>query len=274
MSWGVPVPGDEDHVMYVWFDALTNYISTLGWPDDKDGNYKEFWLNGEKIQLCGKDNTRQQSMMWQAMLLVAGIPNTDHVVINGFLNGPDGQKMSKSIGNVINPKTIVDMLGIDALRFYLIHDVKPFDDSPISVEMIKDSYLANLVNGLGNLTNRILKMVISYDIKVELETKEEAWADEKLKDYHEAFANFEMNRPLIAIMGIVKQMDTFITQEEPFKKIKTDLTEATKDLQTLLKQLLRIAIILEPFMPGTSDKMISAIRTRTMPKTPLFPRLD
>lgn len=273
MPWGISVPGDDKHVMYVWFDALTNYISTLGWPEDKDGNFEKYWLGGKKIQFCGKDNTRQQSMMWQAMLLVAGIPNTDHVVINGFLNGPDGQKMSKSLGNVINPFDVVDILDTDALRFYLVHDVKPFDDSPISIEMIKDSYTANLVNGLGNLTNRILKMVISNDIKVDLKTVEEIWIDPSLGEYHEAFANFDSNKALSIVVNTIKQMDGFITKEEPFKKIKIDAVSATKDLQILLEQLFWVAVVIEPFMPDTSEKMISAIQSRKMPETPLFPRL-
>ncbi len=273
MSWGVPVPGDEAHVMYVWFDALVNYISTLGWPEDKEGNFKNFWEEGYTIQICGKDNLRQQTSMWQAMLMAAGIKNTDRVIINGFLNGPDGQKMSKSLGNVINPYDVVKELGTDAVRFYLVHGVLPFDDSPISVEMMKDSYTANLVNGLGNLTNRILKMVISYDVQVELESKEDAWKDPKITEYHDAFKSFEMNRALVAIMGIVREMDAFITKEEPFKKIKVDEGAARADLMTLLKQLWRVAILLEPFMPETSKKMMSAISSRTMPEAPIFPRL-
>lgn len=281
MSWGVPVPNDDKHVMYVWFDALTNYISTLGWPPfanasrgEPEDLYEKFWVNGLKIQYCGKDNIRQQSMMWQGILLAANLPTTDNIIIDGFLNGPDGQKMSKSLGNVINPYDVVDLLGTDAVRFYLVHDTKPFDDSPISIEMMKDSYTANLVNGVGNLTNRILKMIISYGVEVELETKEDAWADPKITEYHQAFKNFEMNKALVALMGFVRDMDSFITREEPFKKIKVDEAAAKEDLKSLLKQLWRVAILLEPFMPETSAKMVSAIESRTMPEIPIFPRLE
>jgi DNA gyrase subunit A len=135
MSWGVPVPDDENHVMYVWFDALTNYISTLGWPEDAKGDYKKFWKEGIKVQYCGKDNVRQQSMMWQAMLLAAGLPTTDHIIINGFINS-GGQKMSKSLGNVLSPTEIIDIftpvagdLASDVLRYYLLRHVNSFEDS-------------------------------------------------------------------------------------------------------------------------------------------------
>ena len=116
-------------------------------------------------------------------------------------------------------------------------------------------------------------MVMNYGVEVQLETKEEAWTDPKIKEYHQAFENFEMNKSLTAIMGIVRDMDAFITREEPFKKIKIDETAAKEDVKTLLKQRWRVAILLEPFMPATSVKMVSAIESRTMPETPIFPRL-
>lgn len=274
MSWGVPVPGDEEHVMYVWFDALVNYISTLGWPDE-NGDFKKFWEDGYTIQICGKDNLRQQSSMWQGMLMAAGIKNTDRVIINGFLNGPDGQKMSKSLGNVINPYDVVKELGTDAIRFYLINNVMPFDDSPISLSMMRDSYTANLVNGLGNLTNRILKMAISYEVSTEVPDREEIWSNKEFAGevFHEAFKNFEMNKALNYIMDSVREMDAFITREEPFKKIKVDEEGAKADVARLLSDLWRVGVLIEPFMPGASLKIIEAITEMKMPEVPIFPRL-
>ena len=112
-SWGIPVPNDDTQVMYVWFDALTNYISTLGWPDDMQGNFKKFWEEGNTLQIAGKDQVRFQSLMWQAMLMSAGIKNTDQIFYHGFITS-EGQKMSKSLGNVISPFDLVKRYGTDA----------------------------------------------------------------------------------------------------------------------------------------------------------------
>src|SRR6185503_3299152 len=126
MSWGIEVPGDASQVMYVWFDALANYISTLGWPDE-EGNFKKFWTEGEVVQLAGKDQVRFQSIIWQAMLMSAGIKNTDKVIYHGFITS-GGQKMSKSLGNVIDPASLVAEYGTDAVRLFLARHVHPFED--------------------------------------------------------------------------------------------------------------------------------------------------
>ena len=157
MSWGVPVPGDESQVMYVWFDALTNYISTLGWPSDKEGKFKKFWQEGEVVQVAGKDQVRFQSIMWQAMLMSASIKNTDKVVYHGFINS-GGHKMSKSLGNVVDPYALVEEYGTDALRYFLARHIHPFDDSDFTIERFKETYNANLANGLGNLVARIMQL--------------------------------------------------------------------------------------------------------------------
>ena len=143
MDWGVPVPGDDEHVMYVWFDALTNYISTLGWPatassadatearaDKPEDLFTKFWVDGDTLQLAGKDQVRFQSIIWQAMLLSADIMPTDTVYYHGFINS-GGQKMSKSLGNVISPYELVARYGTDATRYILLRHVHPFDDSDL-----------------------------------------------------------------------------------------------------------------------------------------------
>ena len=157
MPWGVTVPGDENQVMYVWFDALTNYISTLGWPENNE-QFEKYWLNGTPTQYCGKDNTRFQSAMWQAMLMAAELPNSHQVVVNGFITADGGLKMSKTLGNVVDPRDIVNEYGTDALRYFLLAEVSSFEDSPFTIERFKDSYNSGLANGIGNLTNRIMKM--------------------------------------------------------------------------------------------------------------------
>jgi len=274
MPWGVPVPGDEDQVMYVWFDALVNYISTLGWPDGE--NFKKFWEEGFTLQIAGKDNLRQQSAMWQAMLMAANIKNTDKILINGFLNGSDGKKMSKSLGNVINPYDVVKELGTDPLRFYLTYNVSSFEDSPISMEMIKESYNANLANGIGNLTNRIVKMAENYDVVVTLPEPESVWKDKEHvgQAYHDAFKNFEPQKAMEYLMNEVREMDGFIATEQPFKKVKVDELSAKEDVARLMLNLFYMGVLLEPFMSETSAKVVEAVGTRTTPVEPIFKRLD
>jgi len=273
MPLGVPVPGDDEQVMYVWFDALVNYISTLDWPKGK--NFSQFWEGGETVQICGKDNLRQQSAVWQAMLMAAGIEPTNTILINGFLNGPDGRKMSKSFGNVINPMDIMDIFGADALRFYLVYEVSLFEDSPISKELIHDSYTAHLVNGIGNLTNRIVKMASSYEVDVVLPDSEEVWSDKEFvsDEFHSAFSEFNSQKALQYLFKEIRDMDAFITREEPFKKIKVNETEAKEDVARLMINLWYVGILLEPFMPESAAKIQSAVMNKTVPETPIFPRI-
>src|SRR3989344_1418830 len=168
LTWGIPIPGDESQVMYVWFGAFINYISTLGWPFDpaqgkpEDNLFEKFWVNGETVQTAGKDMVKFQSVMWQGMLMSAGLPITDTIVYHGFITGEGGIKMSKSIGNVINPGDLVKEYGTDALRYFLLREISSFEDSPFTIERFKEAYNAGLANGLGNLASRILTLSEKY----------------------------------------------------------------------------------------------------------------
>ena len=270
MPWGVPVPGDEGHVMYVWFDALTNYISTLGWPDE-NGNFN-YWTDGETVQYCGKDNLRQQSAMWQAMLLAANIKNTDQIVIDGFITS-GGQKMSKSTGNVISPFDVMDIFKDvtdypeDVLRFILLHDVSSFEDSDLTIESIKSSYQANLANGIGNLTNRIMKMATNNGVKIQ-DTRY------KIQDeIHNALNNFDIKKSIEVVTNKINTLDKKIQSEEPFKVIKINEEKGKKIIGELLTELYEIASLLEVFLPRTSAKILECIRENKMPEKPLFGRL-
>jgi len=170
MPWGIPVPGDETQVMYVWFDALINYISTLGWPEDKK-NFENFWGTIESpnaVQIAGKDNLRQQSAMWQAMLMAAGLPPSRQILIHGFITA-GGEKMSKSMGNIVDPFEILEKLknygGEDSLRYWFAREMPTFEDGDFTWEKFKESYNVNLANGLGNWTSRIMKMFALAGLK-------------------------------------------------------------------------------------------------------------
>lgn len=274
MAWGVPVPGDDAHVMYVWFDALTSYISTLGWPEKAD--FEKYWEQfgtekREVIQYCGKDNLRQQSAIWQGMLLAAGLPTTTNIIIDGFIIS-GRQKMSKSIGNVINPFDIIEMFKDltdypeDVLRFILLHEVPSFEDGDITVESIKIAYTAYLANGIGNLTSRVLKMATTAQTFADL-TQTNA---EKIQ---QELNNFDIKKALEIIMTKVNNLDKKIQEEEPFKVIKRDEEKGKKMIVELLNQLYDIANDLQVFLPRTSAKILECIRENKMPEKPLFNRL-
>lgn len=269
MPWGIPVPGDDDHVMYVWFDALTNYISTLGWPENT-AQFEHYWVNGTPTQYCGKDNTRFQGIMWQAMLMAADLPNTHTVVVNGFITADGGVKMSKTLGNVVDPKDIVEEYGTDALRYFLLKEVSSFEDSPFTKERFLASYNSGLANGLGNLTSRLMNMVVSYDVDISSVSKNNAIFQ---ADYIEIFINkFEIQNAMQYIWDGISATDSFIQAKEPFKLIKINKEEAYQVIIQAVQQLFDIACMLEPLLPDTSKKILSLIETKQKPEQPLFLR--
>jgi methionyl-tRNA synthetase len=271
MSWGIPVPKDDEQIIYVWFDALTNYISTLGWPEDKDGNFQKFWTEGEITQFAGKDQVRFQSLMWQAMLKSAGIKNTDKIFYHGFIN-IKGEKISKSLGNANNLLELVKEFGTDAIRYYLLRHVSPVEDSNFSNELLLESYNANLANGLGNLFSRVLKMYISYEVDAPLPSDEEILGDDaSLEELKGNIDRFEFNKAIDYIWREMGEMDAHIQKTEPFKLIKTDKARAKEVVADLVVRLYRVATILEPFLPESSKIIKKGIKSKKIPE-PLFLR--
>lgn len=263
MPWGIEVPGDPEHVMYVWFDALVNYISTLGWPESENGgDFEKFWVNGTPVQYAGKDNLRQQSAMWQAMLLSAQLPPTHNIVIDGFINS-GGQKMSKSLGNVISPYDVVQEYGADALRYYVARELSTFEDSDMTMEKFKESYNANLANGIGNLTSRIMKMAQdNLDKTTDWDKTGYGFAGylaEKLDD-------FEIGSAMDYIWDKIGDLDKEIQEKKPWESKDKEL------ITNLVLKLYRIGKMLEPFMPETSRIIIEATKTNIKPEKPLFVR--
>jgi len=265
MDWGVPVPGDDQHVMYVWFDALTNYISTLGWPEDTEGKFAKFWQEGKTLQLAGKDQIRFQSIIWQSMLKSAELKATDSIFYHGFINS-DGKKMSKSLGNVIGPYELIERYGTDASRYLLLRHVHPTDDSDVTFDKLDEWYTANLVNGLGNLTSRIMKMAETH-LDAPVETKNINTMDV------DALNHFEFQQVMDGIWSGIGAMDEYIAENEPFKVIKTEPEEAKEMIEKLVKDLHEIAESLKVFMPATADTILEAIKKNTKPEN-LFTRLE
>ena len=294
MPWGVALPagscdaGDEDkHVMYVWFDALTSYISTLGWGSTDDNNFKRFWLQENEIdrkvmQYCGKDNNKSQSAIWQAMLLSANIPNTTTININGHIIS-DGVKMSKSIGNVISPFDVIEKYksvtdySEEVLRFILCHEVSTYDDSDVTMDSMYRAYTAYLQNGIGNQVNRIMKLSSLYlkdeDIKNILEKAEQG----KLSDEYTSYLNnYKINEAIHIVTAKVKALDEYIQNTEPFKLVKSDndMQKAKEIISQCVLNLCEIGHHLYFFMPRTAMTIYNLVKENKMPDQPLFARLE
>ncbi len=271
LTWGIPVPNDPDHVMFVWFDALINYISTLGWPEDQE-NFNSFW---PVVQVAGKDNLRQQSAMWQAMLMSAGLPNSKQIVVHGFITS-NGQKMSKSLGNVIDPFELVDKYGTEAVRFFIAHELNTFEDSDVTADRIQDSYTANLANGLGNLVARVAKLCENNNLKIDFHLKHLPFNPEVKAKLEE----FKFNEALAVIWEMIRNADKLINEEKPWQlgKETTDPdSEESKKLHTILDDLvvriIDIAFNLQPFLPETAEKILNQFSGEIKASAPLFPRL-
>jgi methionyl-tRNA synthetase len=274
LPWGVPVPDDDEQVMYVWFDALSNYISTLGWPDDEK-MFQSFWQEGNPVQFCGKDNLRQQSAMWQAMLMSAGYEPSRHIVIHGHIKS-GGQKMSKSLGNVIAPEDIMEEYGSDVLRYFLLRHLHPFDDPNMTKQALKEAYNGCLANGLGNTVSRIASMYASYDVEVAVDDTE-AMQEEDLDKLADYMSDFKFDEAMDYIWNEISHLDAFITDREPYKGIKSDddeeVQQAKQDVAYLVLRLYDIAEMLKPFMPNTGEKIQDILEKRKDPD-PLFERKE
>jgi len=267
MPWGVPVPGDDSHIMYVWFDALANYITTLGWPENKE-EFNKFWVNGMPTQYCGQDNLRQQAAMWQAILMAAGLPNSYQIVVNGFVTGAGGIKMSKTLGNVIDPKKLVSHYGTDAFRYYVVHHIHPWDGSPVTYESFHEAYNASLVNGLGNLVSRILMMAEKHllqPVDVSIENLPEEW--------HKSLSAFRIDLACDYIWEKISNLDKAINEDKAFNIVKDDIEKARKLIIKYVKELSMIAKMLEPILPQTSKEIEKYIKLNKKPEA-MFPRKE
>jgi methionyl-tRNA synthetase len=262
LPWGVPVPDDADQVMYVWFDALTNYITALGYSSEDEGMFKKFWPG---IHVVGKDVNRFHSLLWPAMLMSAGIELPRQVAVHGFITA-DGQKMSKSIGNVIDPMVLVKKFPLEAVRYFLVREI-PFDaDGDFTEEKFLDRYTGDLANGIGNLSNRILTMIEKYcDSKVpDVTTVNQAMVDlltrEVWPTYARHMTEWRFDLALESVSRFIKYCDQTISDTEPWKLAKSGEVQQVHDLLYHLAEALRhIAFMLWPVIPETAEKILVAL---------------
>jgi methionyl-tRNA synthetase len=259
---GVPVPGDDSQVMYVWCDALANYITALGYGQD-DALYQEFWP--ASVHVMGKDILRFHAAIWPGMLLSAGLPLPKALLVHGFITS-GGKKMSKSLGNVIDPQDLLAEYGTDAVRYYLARHISPFSDGDITLEGFKEAYNGNLANGIGNLASRIMQLAQTHLIEpVTVEVVPYP------KEFTDALDKFEINRAADVVWERITLLDEQISDTEPFKVVKTNPDEGKELIAALVQELAAIDRLLEPFMPDTSKKIMDAIVANKKPEN-LFPR--
>jgi methionyl-tRNA synthetase len=264
---GIPVPGDNTQVMYVWCDALSNYITALGYGQDDD-LYRQFWAtDNQHMHVIGKDILRFHAAIWPGMLLSAGLPLPKTLLVHGFITS-GGKKMSKSLGNVIDPEELLAEYGTDAVRYFLARHISPFEDGDITRDAFKDAYNADLANGLGNLVARIMKLA-----EDNLEEGTKPAPDGFPQEYTDAIEKFEVNRALDVVWERIKLLDQQITDTAPFKVIKTNPEEGKELILALTQELYGIGRMLNPFMPETSKIIKQAIVENKKPRN-LFARKD
>ena len=269
-GWGVPVPGDEKQTMYVWYDALANYITALGYPDANTDLYTNFWTNSDtRLHVLGKGVSRFHAIYWPAMLKSAGLPIPTEEFIHGYIT-IEGEKISKTVGNVINSSEIISEYGADALRYWFLREMSTFEDGDFRRSKFKELYNGNLANGLGNLISRTFKMAKNYEVAPE----NNQYSIAEFKEYHQAMEKFEIQKGINFAWEKIQEADKFIQETQPFKVIKTDPEKAKKDIQTLLKKMGEISTLLKPFLPKTSDVIHSFLKDPNQEISPLFPRKE
>lgn len=283
MPWGIPVPGDENHVMYVWFDALINYISTLNWSKTKNGSkFAKFWGTEKEpnaIQVAGKDNLRQQSAMWQAMLMSAELPNSKQILIHGFITS-GGQKMAKSTGNIVDPFELVENYGTDAVRYYLLRGISPFEDGDFTIEKFEARYNGELANGLGNLVARTAKLCETLREKFGYQpTKTETYSIDSEVERH--LEGYRFDQALNHIWEEnnsfgVSHLNAYIDKHKPWIwEEKNDRDFST--FVEIVEGIRKLAFNLQPFLPHTAEKILKQFeggeKKITKGDESLFPRV-
>ncbi|HXS48760.1 MAG TPA: methionine--tRNA ligase [Sphingomicrobium sp.] len=282
-DWGVPVPGSDSHVMYVWLDALTNYITGLGYPDDTE-LWRRYWP--ADVHVIGKDVVRFHAVYWPAFLMSAGIALPKQVYGHGFLLSR-GEKMSKSVGNVVDPMVLAERFGVDALRYFLLREVPFGQDGSYSAEAIVNRANAELANSFGNLAQRTLSMIYK-NLDGVLPDPGNAKEDEALlaevgeaanEEVPEAFDRFAFSVGIEAWLRAVFACNAYVDTQAPWALRKTDPERMAAVLGTLVVAVRQLTQAIAPIIPASADRLLTLIDsgkggTPIAQPTPLFPRLE
>lgn len=255
ISWGIPAPVDPTHTIYVWGDALVNYLTVAGYPDKK---FADFWP--ADLHVIGMDINRFHSLLWPAMLLSAGLPLPKQVLVHGFVNDEKGEKMSKSVGNVIDPLKIIPVHGVEAIRYYLLREVPLGNDLAFSEANLIQRTNAELADGLGNLVYRVLSMLEKYsNSRVPTAPLDEALlfkARERANESYLAYLSHDLQNALISAWKVVDLGNKYVTDAEPWKMMKEGQRVEVEALLATEVELVRIlSILIAPVLPQTSQSI-------------------
>ncbi|MDT0266822.1 methionine--tRNA ligase [Streptomyces sp. DSM 44915] len=269
-GWGIPVPDDPSQVMYVWIDALTNYVNALGWDRDTP-EYQRYWAEAERrVHVVGKGVTRFHAVYWPAMLMSAGLPLPTDVVVHGYITA-SGMKISKSLGNAVDPRDLIDRFGASAVRYYLLAAFSPFTDGDFSEERLIERYNADLANGLGNLVSRVTSMTTRYRDGVVPESGPRTELEEgllrQIADSEQrsvaAMSGYDHREALARIWDLVRRTNAYIDERAPWHLAKDDGAEAQEALSTTLHHLAgavrQIARLVLPFLPAAGREILTSL---------------
>jgi len=269
IDWGISVPGDDSQVMYVWFEALMNYITVLGYPEHDD--FKKFWP--ANIQVIGKDILRFHAAIWPAMLLALKLPLPKSLYVHGFIT-VDDKKMSKTLGNVVAPKDIVDKYNADTFRYFFLRHIPSYSDGDFSWKRLEAAYNDELADQLGNAVSRTAAMIVRYQQGVIGSIPE---AEHDFMPYEQALEQCRFDRALDEVWEQVKGLNQYIEETKPWEVVKTKDEEHLREILAYMAgALLEIAGMLAPFMPETSAAIKQIFGTgviKEVPK-PLFPKQE
>ncbi len=269
LEWGIPVPGDKKQVMYVWFEALMNYITVLGYPEHED--FADYWP--ANVQVIGKDISRFHTAIWPAMLMGLGLPLPETVYVHGFIT-LNGEKMSKSVGNVVAPSEILAKHGVDPLRYYFLRHIPSYEDGDFSWDAFENAYNNELANELGNAVQRTSAMIVKNLGGIVGDIPE---SKHDIAQYSRALENCQFDRALDAVWERVRGLNQYIDEEKPWVIAKTGDPAYLRDvLAQQASDLLQIADLLEPFLPDTAVKIRNVFSEgiiRPIEGT-LFPKVD
>lgn len=267
IGWGIAVPDDKDHVIYVWFEALMNYLTVLAYPRAED--LKKFWP--ADVQIVGKDITRFHAAIWPAMLMALNLPLPKALYGHGFIT-VDGQKMSKSVGNVVKPVDVVKTFGVDAVRYYLLRHIPSYDDGDFSWQKMEQVYNGELANDLGNLIQRLAVMINKYQDGA---IGEIPAGEHDTGPYAEAIDNFRFDKALEYVFGLIQGLNQYIDEEKPWAIARRDAGHLNEVLAYAVGSLLQISNLLAPFLPATAEAIDKIFASGVLKyKSALFPRIE